>query len=187
MKKVIICSVFCLSLFSAQSYSGERQTLFKGEVSNGGFGGPEARISQIDGETNVLMGGKGAWLINNKYYLGGAGTGAMKTLGTENYDFGYGGIMFGFILKPHSVINYSFELVAGAGGLSKRSQSNDDGEEDIVWVVEPAAYASLNLTDFAKATVGVSYRSVYGSSITGLSDSDLSGLSANIALLFGKF
>lgn len=186
MKKILFYSVICLLVFSTQSYSQERESLFKGKVSSGGFGGPEMRISELDGESNALMGGKGAWLINHEYYLGGAGFGSINTLGTENYDFGYGGIMLGYIMKPQNIINFSAEIIAGAGGLSKRTDIGDD-DADVLWVIEPAIYAGLNLTDFAKVTVGLSYRSVHGSGTVGISNSDLSGISANIALMFGKF
>ena len=62
-------TLFFIALtITSQAYAQERETFFQGEIASGGFGGPELRISQIDGETNLLMGGKGAWLIDHQFY-----------------------------------------------------------------------------------------------------------------------
>lgn len=88
----------------------------------GGFGGPELRLTQLDNETNYLMGGKGAWLVDHRFYLGGAGFGSTKTIGDTNMRLGYGGVMLGYIFPSTKIHTVSVELVAGAGGnIHRRS------------------------------------------------------------------
>lgn len=172
-----------MTCFVIQASEQERETFFKGELTSGGFGGIDMRIAKINGETSVMLGGKGAWLVNHQFYLGGGGLSTLNTIGVNNYDFNYGGLMLGFIFKPKSAVNLNLEIIAGPGSLS----SNDNSYDDSIWVVEPAVYAHFNVIDFLKIAAGISYRSVHESDTENSSDSDLSGVSFNLSILFGKY
>ena len=187
-KKLIVMALALL--IATPALCEERETLLKGDITHGGFGGPEIRFTQIDGKGNVLMGGKGAWLVNHQYYLGGAGFGAIKKIGKENVDLGYGGILLGYIFPSQHLFTYSVELLAGAGGISGNTSTvstNGNISDDTIFVFEPAAYVQINITKFANINAGISYRMIGGSNTNGLSNADLSGLSANINIMFGAF
>lgn len=188
MNKKLIAMALAL-LVATPAFCEERDTLLKGNVTHGGFGGPEIRFTQIDGKGNALIGGKGAWLVNHQYYLGGAGFGAVKKFGNEDLSLGYGGLLMGYIFPSQKLFTYSVELLAGAGGISRNDNvaSYGNHQEDTIIVFEPAVYAQLNLTKFANINAGISYRTIGDSNTSGLSNSDLSGLSANINIVFGAF
>ena len=48
-------------------------TLISGDIEHGGFGGPIFRITSLNGQTVALSGGRGAWLVNSMFSIGGAG------------------------------------------------------------------------------------------------------------------
>jgi hypothetical protein len=185
----------------------QQQTLFDGELESGGFGGPAARFTQIQKEFAVFAGGYGGWLINHQLMIGGGGFG----LATEHvvsgdamayYSFprtmylevGYGGGMLEYIFLPNSLLHGSVSVLIGAGGVTyqeSRYEWNDHDysrRSDAFFVLEPTVNAELNLTTWMRLAAGVSYRYVSGiGELVGISNSDLSGPSASIALKFGSF
>jgi hypothetical protein len=175
---------------SLGAYAEERQVLLGGEVTHGGFGGPELRFTSLNGEMNPLIGGKGAWLINQRWMLGGAGFGSTRRIDDTSYRLGYGGLMVGRVFNPQNLLHFSVELLAGAGGISEDHAHDQMGQYDngdSIVIAEPGIYSLINLAEFAKVSLGLSYRWVNGVDKPGLSNSDLSGLSFNLAVLFGRF
>jgi hypothetical protein len=75
---VIITSAafFLLGADYSSLYAQQTETLFDGEVSHGGFGGPVVKFSEIAGSAGVWVGGRGGWIINlselHTISLGGA-------------------------------------------------------------------------------------------------------------------
>jgi hypothetical protein len=56
--------------------NAQEQTLVgNGEISNGGFGGPVIKYTQIKNEPAILVGGRGGWIINHTFVIGGGGYG----------------------------------------------------------------------------------------------------------------
>ncbi len=205
MKKAILIMIF--GLLSTQVFAAE-ETLFSGDLSHGGFGGPVVKFSQVNGENSVLVGGRGGWIINHSFIIGGGGCGLVNKIKVPSvYDengnqadlvFGYGGLELEYIGRPNNLVHYSMYVLLGGGGISNSVYEKDhDGykdhdhynniDSDVVWVVEPALNVTLNVTSFFRISAGAGYRYVTGANLAGTSNSDLSNTSFNLSFRFGKF
>ena len=188
------------------------RTIFgsSGIRSNGGYGGITTAYSEIDNRDAIVIGGRGAWLINHQLGIGLAGYGFMtehKMDAELNDDYqllgGYGGLMFEFIANPNSPFHLSFPLVIGAGGVSYSERdvfsSNSDfnrlsEDSQAFFVVEPGVELEMNMLKFMRLAIGVSYRytsdmdlTYTGSGNRILEADALHGLNAGVTLKFGKF
>lgn len=190
MRRMLSFAALSLAI-TCSAVAEERETVVTASVAHGGFGGPEARLTTLNGGTNLLMGGKGAWLIDHTYYLGGGGFGSVRDVKDTNLNLGYGGVLFGILREPSKKFHYYFEVLVGAGSLSEpdrdRSHTGSVHHSDSFFVVEPAVGGSINLSEFATLNGGLSYRMIEGNDIAGMDDSDLSGLALQVNVMFGKF
>ena len=195
-------------VLSTQVFAAE-ETLFSGDLSHGGFGGPVVKFSQVNGVNSILLGGRGGWIINHSYIIGGGGYGLVNDIkvpgvydehGTQaNLEFGYGGLELEYIGRPNKLVHYSMYVLLGGGGISNtiwdddskdydnRYHNNYNIEDDAIWVIEPALNVTLNVTSFFRISAGAGYRYVTGASLTGTTNSDLSNTSFNLTFRFGKF
>ncbi|MFQ3215174.1 MAG: hypothetical protein ACJAT1_000625 [Marivirga sp.] len=67
-----------------------------------GFGGVHLSNEFAVGSNRLLLGGGGAWIINQHFYLGGAGDGSHNTVLTEQSEalsLGYGGLLVIYTIK----------------------------------------------------------------------------------------
>jgi hypothetical protein len=100
LSRVIALSlIFCFQLFAQ-----EETLLGSGEVTHGGFGGPVFKYAQIKGEPAILVGGRGGWILNHTFIIGGGGYGLANDIKANNpliiapgitkpyLNFGYGGL-----------------------------------------------------------------------------------------------
>jgi len=173
------------------------ETLFSSEVSHGGYGAPRFVYGRVAGQDAALVGGEGGWIINHSFIIGAAGYGlatqqAMPgALGTtDDLEFGYGGGMIGYTLFPEKLIHGTLTLLAGAGGVGSRSRTNmgmSSNVADAVFVLEPTATLELNMVQFMRAGLAVSYRYVTGVDAAGLSNKDFTGFTGSFVMKFGKF
>jgi hypothetical protein len=94
--------------------------------------------------------------------------------------------------KPvHLVVN----LMTGAGftlqyerfGYHNSSYQNDVHDQNWFFVAEPGVQVEVNLFKWMRFSPGISYRRSFGSNGRGLEDKDISGVSYNATLKFGKF
>jgi len=205
MKKAILIMVF--SLLALQVFAAE-ETLFSGELSHGGFGGPVVKVTQINGTNSILVGGRGGWILNHSFILGGGGYGLVSDIkvpgvyvdGVQaNLMLGYGGLELEYIGKPNKLVHYSIYMLVGGGGISNtildeegedyenHNHNNHNIEDDAIWVIEPALNVTLNMTSFFRISAGAGYRYVTSANLTGTSNSDLSSTSFNLTFRFGKF
>lgn len=177
-------------LFAGSAVAEERETVLTGQVEHGGFGGPEARITRLNGGTNLLMGGKGAWLIDHTYYVGGGGFGTVRDVKDTQLNLGYGGVLLGILREPSKKFHYYFEVLVGAGSLNEPGNDMHEGtvhRSDSLFVVEPAFGGSINFAPFATFNAGLSYRVIEGADNASVSNSDVSGLALQVNVMFGKF
>jgi hypothetical protein len=131
--------------------SEEFRTIFGNNIESGGYGAPELKLGNVNGETSLLLGGRGGWIIGHKFVLGAGGYG-MATNNTFmedpshkpasvpadstreiRLDMGYGGLLLEFIALPKKAVHLSFPVLIGAGGANLGAstyvgQSNDLGE-----------------------------------------------------------
>jgi hypothetical protein len=195
MKALLV--VLMIAVLVMPAFSQEEKTLISGKIESGGFGGPVLKASQINGESSLLMGGRGGWIINHTLVLGGGGYGLVTDIKAPNtpadsglyLQMGYGGFEIEYVSNSDALVHYSLHSLIGAGGVSFREKDWDESEEmgDTFFIAEPGANLELNVTKFFRIGAGASYRYISGVNYRGVSNSDLSGWSGNLTLKFGKF
>ena len=194
MKKL----VFLLVLVFTSPVLAQEATLINGEIESGGFGGPVLKVTNINGESAVMVGGRGGWIINHSFVLGGGGYGLVTDVKAKTTDLlhqyiemGYGGLDIEYIASSNDLLHLSIGLLVGGGGIGYKMDNNDllmeTYKKNSFFVLEPSVYANLNVTHFFRVAAGVSYRSVSGLSSVVSTNADLSGPSANLVLKFGAF
>jgi len=191
--------IAALFLMMAGSALAQPATLFDGDIHSGGFGGVELKLSPLNEQTGLLVGGSGAWLINHSFYLGGGGYGLVNdiaTLGlspdTSRIDMGYGGLLIGYMFAPDDLVHVGIQTLVGAGGVGYRVHHFDDRldnltDSDGFFVAEPGVVGELNISRNIRLVIGASYRFINGIETAGMSDAKLGGPSASMMIKFGSF
>lgn len=194
MKKVILV----LLIICTYKISAQEETLIAGTITHGGYGGPSVKFTQIGNDFGVLVGGKGAWIINHTFAIGGGGYGLannVETKGSENIpnavlNFGYGGVILEYIKNSDQLIHYTFSALIGAGGVNYRERNGGEmGSQNnkSFFVIEPEANAEFNIATFFRVNLGVSYRFLSNVTFDKFTRDDLGGVSAGITFKFGNF
>ena len=188
-------ALMLLGLIATQTELGARTLIGDlGQIEHGGFGGPAVRFTEIGGDFGVLSGGRGGWIINHRFVLGGGGYGLAnpgKVMAPDEtadpvsgkLDMGYGGGIIKYVLASDALVHASVEVLVGAGGLTTEKHAASDA----FFVLEPGANVMLNVTQFFRLGVGVSYRYIQGADFGGLEDNDLKGASWGFIGKFGAF
>jgi hypothetical protein len=195
MKTIIVLFLLLLGIFPAVA---QEQTLISGDIESGGFGGPMLKVTSLNGENALMIGGRGGWIINHAFVLGGGGYGlvtrvkAKVTDSTHQYmDMGYGGMDIEYIASSDDLLHLSMGLLVGGGGVGYRNESdnsfNNHRNMDSFFVLEPSVHANLNVTPFFRIAAGVSYRYVTGLTSSISTSADLSGPTALLTFKFGTF
>jgi hypothetical protein len=191
-------AVVLLCVFNIAMVSAQEQVLVSGEVESGGFGGPVVKLTSINGENALMVGGRGGWLINHSFVIGGAGYGLVTDVNAkvvdsvhQYLDMGYGGLDLEYIASSNELLHLSIGLLIGGGGVGYRNENSDSfnthHQMKGFFVLEPSAHVNLNVTHFFRIAAGVSYRYVNGLNSTLSTNADLSGPSAMLTFKFGKF
>lgn len=182
--------------------SAQEQTLFGDEkVEHGGYGAMVAGATSVNNEFAVLMGGRGAWIINHSFAIGFGGYGLANNIRGNNpgpfgqpyVSFGYGGLDLEMILNSDDLVHFSIHSLFGGGSVGFRGGLDDDRFEmdehdaDMFFVLEPGINLDLNVTPWFRASAGVNYRYVSGVASGAATNSSLAGSTATLSLRFGKF
>jgi hypothetical protein len=194
MKKILL---FLLLIFTFPALAQD-ETLISGEIESGGFGGPAIKITTINGENAVMVGGRGGWIINHSLVLGGGGYGLVTDVKAKVPDsihqyieMGYGGLDLEYISLSNDLLHLSVGLLIGGGGIGYKNENNNvfngTNNKNSFFVLEPSVHANLNITHFFRIAAGVSYRYISGLKSVVSSNTDLSGPSGILTLEFGKF
>ena len=62
------------------------QTLTGPYIESGGFGAPVVKMTSMMDEFAVLLGGRGGWILNRTFVLGGGGYGLVNDVYTDVLD-----------------------------------------------------------------------------------------------------
>ncbi len=215
MKKYITLFIALSIGVSLMAQDEEMQTLFGNGRLSGAFGAFDMKVSPVRDNINLILGGQAAVIFNEHAYVGVAGYGLSTREKFNGLDarlpetdpnrdirmdlsgFGYGGILLGYTVSPNSLVHIDFPVLIGAGGVDLTDDnitiSNNDFtlkpsiESSAFFVAEPGLNIEINMARFFKMGIGGGYRYIYGTDLVNLSDSDLSGWTANVSLKFGKF
>jgi hypothetical protein len=200
MTRQLIVLLSCCSLLTLTANAQEAETLFQeGEIDHGGFGGPVIKASQINGATGLFVGGRGGWIVDHRFIIGGGGYGLVNAIdalvpnatGDRRLSFGYGGLELEYVNTWDRLVHWSAMVLIGAGGVGYRRPDSmgggDVGNADEVFVVEPAVQVNLNITKFFRISAGAAYRHVTGVTTPATTNQKLSGGSGVLTFRFGKF
>lgn len=185
----------------------KNETLFKsnGIRKSGGYGAISNKFTRINGEFANINEVYGGWYVNRSFLIGVAASATTNRMNVpeENkiwngermtYQYGQFGLMTEYVMASTKKIHFAVNLITGAGFMLQYDRRNYDDLDDFdsrnpnfFFVMEPGAQVELNLTNWMRFSPGVSYRRAFGSNSKGLSDDDLSGISANVTFKFGRF
>jgi hypothetical protein len=213
MKKTFLvwCFLLCLSgtgWAQTTTVEQEPETLFQGQLSHGFYVAPSVKISEWQGKSGFMMGGKGAWIVNKRFALGLAGYGLIsknhvgevlvKNEWKHAYlQIGYGGLLMEYTPQPAKLVHLTFPVIIGLGGGAYTNQalgtpsanaySYEVFTTDTFFVMEPGAQAEVNLAKYLRLGLGLSYRIVQGVNLPNSSDKKMSGSSISMTFKFGRF
>ena len=204
MKHRIILAL--LVVLAARAFSQDEETLLTGQLTHGGFGGPVVKFTRLSDEFGVLVGGRGGWIINHCFSIGGGGYGLVNSIpGPDGIPLmiepvltvGYGGFEMEYLLHSGKLIHSSVQLLIGGGGVGYHERRDEDWNFDndvngnptwdSFFIIEPGIGLELNVTSFFRIDAGASYRFVSGVEKNGLTNGEIGGPSAVITFKFGKF
>jgi hypothetical protein len=114
----------------------EQDTLLGGggKIDSGGYGGPMLRFGRVAGRDAVFVGGKGGWIINHQFLIGGAGVGLANqpaapawvndpTNNGLNLEMGYGGFLMEYFIAPKKVVHGTLSALVGGGSVGVREEN----------------------------------------------------------------
>ena len=145
MKKLMVFTA-AIMIFAGNAFAQEQTLLGDDKIISGGFGGPVIKVSTLNDKTALMVGGKGGWIINHKFSIGGGGYGQVLNIsapkeaiaeypypnGTArdlNIEFGYGGFIMEYIGGWDKIVHYSVTSLIGAGGISYYDEIYDDDDD----------------------------------------------------------
>lgn len=189
MKKwILFIILFAISLFA------QEQTLVNGEFESGGFGGPVVKFSQVMDDFAVFVGGRGGWIINHRFAIGGGGYGLVNNIPSpDNPDYvmslGYGGVELTYISASDRIVHSNLYCLIGGGGLDfiERGYNDESNNSDAFFIIEPGVDMIVNVTPFFRMGLGVHYRLITEVDYPGISNGDLGGPSVAVSFKFGNF
>lgn len=209
MKNLIIT---ILILLLAKPLSAQVETLYDGKIVSGWYGSPVFKIGQIHDQTGYFLGAEGGWIINHQFVIGAKGymlVNPVEVAGLQNISFGFGGggLLLKYILKSDTLVHFDIEGMIGAGGVYNDLKDSAKPHDPIAYtgdgcfILEPGANAVLNISENFRIGIGATYRLTNGldydaaapfqHSETGgyqsLSNSDVSGFSAQLTFKYGNF
>lgn len=191
------------------------QTVFKGGThSVTGYGAITNKFTTIRGDYANLAGVYGGVFINHKLMIG-VGAAALTNrlevpqqysvdpLRDMNYEYGQVGLVTEYVLGSDKAFHLAFNLFSGAGFTAQNDRDDwdhdwdddndfdwdDDYSRNTDWffVVEPGVQLEINVFRWMRFSPGISYRAAFGSDGPGMRDSDISNISYNATLKFGRF
>jgi len=121
MKQLLVVTV--LTTIALSQASAQERTLVGHGIESGGFGGPVVKLTQVNGEFGVLVGGRGGWIINHVFVLGGGGYGLVNDAWVRGLvpeprlQFGYGGLELEGIVASNSLVHITVAGLVGGGAV----------------------------------------------------------------------
>ena len=151
---------------------GDVKTLSGDRYHSGGFGAISFKGTQFMGETLMMGGIRGGWIINRAVALGFEGWGFIPTVNLSDvYPFndvvllgGYGGFFIEPIFFSNELIHVTFPVSGGAGWMGYNEDfynydsNNSLVDDDVFWYVEPGIALEVNVSRSFRMDFGASKR-----------------------------
>ena len=186
-----------LSIFLTTSLLAQEETLVGNGFHSGGYGGPVWKIGLVNGKAGMYSGGRGGWIINHKFVIGGGGYGMIMDVSTDEVstggkplylDLSYGGFEMEYIHNSDKLIHWTIHTMLGSGSAKlKEHDPREAIENDQFYVIEPSFNVDINISSWFRIGFGASYLFAIGADLGGITSSDISGPSGLIILKFGRF
>jgi hypothetical protein len=194
MKKAL----FILFLFILVTHLfAQEETLTGNGIESGGYGGPVWKVGLFNGKAGFLSGGRGGWIINHTFVIGGGGYSLITDIETDHtgdtgkaryLDMEYGGLELEYINRSDRLIHWTIHAMIGSGQAKlKEHDPIDVIENDRFFVIEPSFNIDINIAKWFRIGFGASYIIAAGVKLEEVSSSDLSGPTGLIILKFGAF
>ncbi|GLU53616.1 hypothetical protein [Dyadobacter frigoris] len=211
MKKTLSSlTVLCCLLSGYFSYSQQVQTVFSGSKikRSGGYAAISNKFTTINGDFANMPEIYGGWFVNSKFLIGAELAATTNFIPSPNfnnspdkkitYQYGQFGLMTEYIFASNKRVHFAVNLINGAGFTLQYDRKNwDDWDNDdwndnhtdakFFYAIEPGAQVEINLLKWMRLSPGISYRKTFGAKGNGLTDGDLSNISYNMTLKFGRF
>jgi hypothetical protein len=168
------------------------------DAAGGGFGAPVLKFTDVDGRFGVLLGGRGGWIVDGSFVIGGGG---YRLVNTGNFDhrandggdpgtleLTYGGLELGYLARAADRVDLTLGLLIGGGAAAWSPDDSSSSEiDDSFFVAEPEVGVAIGLSRAFRVGIGASYRIARGAELFDLGNGDLSGLGATLSFQFGRF
>ncbi|MFZ1694870.1 MAG: hypothetical protein WAT74_16855 [Flavobacteriales bacterium] len=221
---MLLRSIFFLLLFStlpvaAQDTTNDApmRTLLGGDkqLHHGGWGAPTIHYTRIMDQDALLVGGRGAWIIDHRLSIGIAGHGLVTNVGNAAYDahlvangevlrrssslyMGYGGLLLEPVIAYRSPVHITLPVIIGAGGVTYGYHSelpddfdpleyDDTYDAQAFFVVEPGVEVEMDVIPLVRVGIGASYRYTTDMNLPATAKDALHGINAGISLKVGCF
>jgi hypothetical protein len=170
----------------------EDETLITRRTTIGAYVAPVLKVSTLNNTLAVLAGGHGGIIFNRSFVIGLAAYGLVNEIevNTQSHqlvDFGYAGLLMGYVNRSYKIVHFTAYSLIGGGGLRYRTCFYDDWYDDILFVFEPCLDVEVNVTKHFRIGLGGSYRFVHGVEFDGLTNNDVSGPSGSLTFKCGVF
>ena len=164
---------------------------------SGFLGGPDVKVTDVDGHTSVLVGGQGGWIADDTIFVGAAGYWLAN--GSHDREMGYGGLVVQWLGRGSERFGYGLRGLVGGGEATLTSTVSvpvfiHDGRPNRpitefrpttvryyegFFLAEPEANAFVRLNEHLRVVGGVGYRFV---GAEGHDDHRLSGVTGSLGL-----
>ncbi|MDN5201733.1 hypothetical protein QQ008_10180 [Fulvivirgaceae bacterium BMA10] len=211
MRYIVLLLIFAISSLeplTAQDFYQDDQeikTLLGSKTKVSWFGSVDLKTTRFVKNTNLMVGGHGGVILDNRFMLALGGYGIATATGfnglVESDELvlqgGYGGILIGYSLLPREIVHVNFPVLIGGGGFQvyTKDDNNNFGPSFIdelieskgFFIVEPGVEVEVNIVRFFKIALGASYRYIEGAKLDNVNNEELNDWSANLSFKFGKF
>lgn len=176
-------SVIVALALSSSAMAAEVESLVQGDYWSAWIK-PEFQVTSIADESAGLAGVELGPSLGRNLYIGAGwytlvgnvdfGTGDLGAM-----DLWYAGGTIGYTILPNKLVHGAVDLFVG-GGTASADLDGGDSDRTSLFVIQPTASLMVNVAPKVEFGVGVGYRVMNGGGITGLDDSDLSGVAGNV-------
>jgi len=185
MKKYLLLLVVMVMAVPFMGFADEK-TLAGDGLESGGYGGPVVKFMSLGGNMAVLSGGRGGWIINHTFVIGGGGYGLLNDISIDgnNLILNYGGFEAEYIYRSDAVVHFTVHVGIGGGQVS----NEDTNDSDKFFYIEPTFNGEVNVLKWFRINAGVGYLWVDKiQNMPSLSSSDVRGITGTIVFKFGGF
>ncbi|MDX9750611.1 MAG: hypothetical protein RBT71_05985 [Flavobacteriales bacterium] len=217
LNTLLLLTIAAMSAMAQTTEEAPMRTLLGGEkkLHHGGWGALTTHHTRIMDQDALLLGARGAWLINHRISIGIGGHGLLTPVFNNAYDahlieqgevplrrsslyMGYGGLLIEPVIAYRSPVHITLPVIVGAGGVtyghSGRLPEDADAlahevryDAQAFFVVEPGIELEMNIIPLVRVGIGASYRYTSDLDLPATPKDALHGLSAGISVKVGAF